>query len=394
MSSTTLFPLGAAVTVDELTRDPYPVYARLRSSEPVSWVSALDMWYVTRYEDVKTILMDAERFTTASPDSLIYDTFGAHMLTTEGAEHDRYRQPVQPTFTPGAIRKAFESAIEQAVQRLIDSFRSQGQADLRTAFAARLPIQVILTVFGMSPDAERSMRGWYDSFEGALANFTRDAQVSQAARDNVAEFHAYLGEAMRRAGGGQANLLATLVNAPAPHRLSDEEIQRNASIILFGGISTVEALILNSLWALFTHPDTLARVRADLMLAPKVVDETIRWLSPVQSATRHVTRDTEFQGVKLSRGDTLNCMLGAANRDPAVFPDPDVFNIDRPNAHRHLGFATGPHACLGFQLARTEARIAIVRLLTEFPALQPIGERVSPPVGYEFRQPRAMPVTW
>jgi cytochrome P450 len=394
MPNNAQFPLGAAVTLEELIRDPYPLYARLQRAEPVTWVSTLGMWYVTRYEDVRSILMDSDRFTTAFDDSLICDTFGSHMLTTEGPEHDRYRRAVQQTFTPGSIRKTFESAIDSVAQRLIAGFKSEGEADLRTVFAARLPIQAILTVFGMSSDIEQAMRHWYDSFEGALANFTRDPQVRRLARENVAKFHAFIGDMMLRVSDGERGLLATLVNAPPPLRLSDDEIKRNASIIFFGGISTVEALILNSLWALFTHPETLARVRADLGLLPRVLDEAIRWLSPVQSATRHVKIDTVYCGVELSAGDTLNCMLGAANRDPAMFAEPEKFLVDRCNANRHIGFATGPHTCLGFHLAKTEARLALARLLTDLPGLELVRDEVARPVGYEFRQPRAMHVRW
>lgn len=387
--------LGAEVDLADLERDPYPIYARLRSSEPISWIEALGMWYVTRYEDVRAIIRDTERFTTASGDSLIHETFGAHMLTTEGAEHDRYRRAVQHSFMPGLVRQAFEAGIAGASSRLIAEFKAAGEIELRSAFAARIPVQTILAVFGMSMEAEGSMRRWYDAFEKALSNFARDPDVRSDAQRSVAEFRAHLSEAIHGAAalGGQS-LLHTLVNAPRELRLSDAEIMRNMSIIFFGGISTVEALILNSLWALLTHREVFERVRADLALAPKVIEETIRWMSPVQSATRHVVRDTEINGVHFASGAIVNCMLGAANRDPAMFAEPDRFDIDRADAQRHLGFAIGPHACLGMHLAKAEARIALCQLLTELPGLRLIDERASTPRGYEFRQPRSMLVAW
>ena len=178
------------------------------------------------------------------------------------------------------------------------------------------------------------------------------------------------------------------------NRLAADEIKRNLSIILFGGISTVEALILNGLWALFEHPAVLNRLRCDPALLPQVVDEAIRWLSPVQSATRHVVGDCEFAGVHLEAGATVNCMIGAANRDPTVFPDPDRFDIDRPNLRRHLGFATGPHSCVGFNLAKAEARIAIEELLSRLPPFTRIGSESGPVMGYEFRQPAALTIGW
>jgi cytochrome P450 len=389
------FPLGASLTVHELEADPYPAYARLQQNEPISWVRELGLWYVTKYEDVRAIVMDADRFTTAASDSLIFDTFGAHMLTTEGAEHLRYRRAVQHSFTPQFVRTMLEAQIGACSERLVASFESRGEVELRAEFAARLPIQTILAVFGLPEEAESLMRRWYDGFERALANFTRDPEVRRVAQENVAQFHDFLDDTIGRAAGhGSRGLLATLVKVAAEERLSDEEIRRNMSIILFGGISTVEALILNSLWALFAHPHTLARVRADLGLAPRVIDETIRWLGPVQSATRHVVRDTTYKGVELEAGDTVNCMIAAANRDPAVFPEPQRFDIDRPNLQRHLGFATGVHACLGLHLAKAEGRIALTHLLERLPGLRLVADKSSPPQGYEFRQPRALHLAW
>ncbi len=387
------FPIGAAIRAEALARDPYPWYAQLRSREPISWIEELGMWYVTRYEDVRSILMDERRFTTVSENSLIFDTFGAQMLTSEGAEHERYRRPVQPYFGAGYIRKTFEASIEASARALVADFAAGEVIDMRGAFAARLPVLTILKVFGMPPEAEGHFRKWYDSFEAALSNFKGAQEIRSAARANVEQCHAYFAQIMLElAGKGERDsLLGTLVNADGNARLSDEEIRRNLLIIFFGGISTVEAVILNSLWALLTHVDTLARVEANPTLAAKVVEETMRWRSPVQSATRHVVEATVHGDVEFAAGDTVNCMLGSANRDEAFFPDPDRFDIDRPNAQRHLGFATGTHSCLGFNLAKAQARIALQVLLRELPGLELLPE-ASAPEGYEFHQPRSLPV--
>jgi cytochrome P450 len=389
------FPLGAAVELVELDQDPYPVFARLRDREPISWLPALNMWYVTRYEDVRAIILDTERFTTVSEHSLLLDTFGTHLLTTEGVLHDRYRLAVQPHFSTSFVRSHFEEPIRIAAAELIKSFRSAGRIELRAAFARRLPIQAILIACGLPVNSELRIRQWYDSFEAALANFTLDSIVRLRAQRDVAALHELLQLEMRAAVGPvEASLLAGLINAPTAQRLTDDEIKRNLSIILFGGISTVEALILNTLWALFEHPAVFRRLRADSTLLPQVLDETIRWLSPVQSATRHVVRDCEFAGVGLEAGATVNCMLGAANRDPRAFPRPDNFDIERTNLRRHLGFATGPHSCVGFNLAKSEARIAIEELLTLLPQFTLVGSESGPLRGYEFRQPAALTIGW
>ncbi len=395
LAKTARFPIGRAITLAELHDDPYPVYARLREREPISWVPALNMWYVVGYEDVRTALLDTTRITTVSAQSTIFDTFGTHVLTTEGASHDRYRQALRHPFAPGFIRAHLESAIVTAATALIEEFEKQGQADLRSVFASRLPIQVILLVCGLPARAEPQMRRWYDSFEAALANFTGDEGIRAAARRSVAEFHALLDTAMDSVKeADDHSLLGRLVNAPASERLLNDEIKRNLSIVFFGGISTVEALLLNCLWALFEHADILERVQRDLALVPQAVEETMRWLSPTQSATRHVTEPFEWRGIQFSSHDTVNCMLGAANRDPSVFVDPDRFDLDRTNSRRHLGFATGAHACLGSHLAKAEVRIGLEALLGRLRNLRLERSLTDPPSGYEFRQPRRLAVIW
>ena len=389
------FPVGREITLAELERDPYPVFERLRQYEPISWVAALNMWYVVGYEHVRTALLDTLRLTTESAQSTILDTFGVHILTSEGAMHERYRQALRHPFTPAFIRVHLETAIAAAAAALIDELEQHGQADVRSGFASRLPIQVILLVCGLPAQAEPQMRRWYDSFEAALANFTGDPQIRESARHSVAEFHALLDAAIDSMTGEDENsLLARLVRAPANERLSDAEIKRNLSIVFFGGISTVEALLLNSLWALFEHPDVLRRVSSDFALLPQLIEETMRWLSPVQSATRHVITPFEWQGIEFASHDTVNCMLGAANRDPSIFTDPNRFDLDRANSRRHLGFATGAHACLGSHLAKSEVRIGLEALLGRLRNLRLDRSLTEPPSGYEFRQSRRLTLCW
>ena len=386
------FPLGHEITLEELDRDPYPAFARLRLREPISWLPALDMWYVVGYENVRDALLDSARLTTASPQSTIYDTFGEQVLTSEGAAHDRYRQAASRPFAPAAIRTHLEAAIQETAAALISGFEVRGQVDLRPAFAARLPVHVMLLLCGLPAGAEACMRRWYDSFEAALANFSHDPAIRETARQSVAEFHALLDTQLESLDDRGGSLLAHL--ARAPQRFCNEEIKRNLSNIFFGGISTVEALLLNCLWALFEHPQCLDRVRRDPALIPQVIEETMRWLSPVQSATRHVTAAFEWRGIEFAAHDTVNCMLGAANRDPAIFAEPDRFDLDRPNSRRHLGFATGSHACLGLHLAKAEARIALEMLLGRLDSLTLERSLTLPPSGNEFRQSRRLTVRW
>lgn len=138
----------------------------------------------------------------------------------------------------------------------------------------------------------------------------------------------------------------------------------------------------------------MARVQRDPAMLPQAIEETMRWLSPVQSATRHVTEAFEWQGIEFSADEAVNCMLGAANRDPSVFSNPDRFDIDRENSRRHLGFATGAHACLGSHLAKTEVRIGLATVLSTLQNVSVDRTHSESPRGYEFRQPRKLTLSW
>jgi len=383
----------------ELARDPYPIYAKLREHEPVCYVPELKMYFVTRYADVTAILQDTEHFIVGTKKSTVFDTFGEHMMTVEGERHESYKRAHQTFFLPATIRDNLEDQIRIHADHLIDGFANEEEIELRAAFASRLPVLTMLSMFGLALDEEARLREWYNSFEKALSNFTWDASIRAQGRESASQFMAliqqYLGSLRSSPQSrGDSSLLAALLDAPDEDRLSDEEIGRNALILFFGGISTVEALILNSFYALSLQPETLARVRRDAALIPRALNETIRWLGPVQSATRHVAKTSELHGVTFREGDTVNCMLAAANHDPEVFEDPDRFDIDRKNLQRQVGFAVGPHHCLGSRLARAEARIALQQLIVRLPAVRLDIERLEGPAGYEFRQPTSAVAVW
>ena len=383
------------ISLDALSIDPYPIYARLRREQPVAWIPSLNMWWVTRYEDVRDVLLNTEVFVTGTEASLLFDTFGEHMLTSEGVQHQRYRDPrLSGAFMAAAIRNGARARIEARVAALLDGFIATRRTDLRQSLASRLPVLTMLDLFGLPEEAEGRFRGWYDAFEAALSNHGNDPAIRGRARDGVMAFHDYMQEridACRK--DGRPGLLNDFLTRPADQRLSEEEIRRNALIIFFGGISTVEAVTLNILWTLLKHPSTFERVRARRDLLDAAFDETMRWMSPVQSATRHTVTACQVAGVAIPAGATVNCMLASANRDEAVFEAPDSFDIDRPNARKHLGFATGPHLCLGRHLAREEALVAINGLLDRTSRLR-LCEPGAGPAGHEFRQPPALWLEW
>lgn len=382
------------ITIAALSRDPYPIYSELRERAPVVWAPQLNMWLITKYQDVKDVLADAALFVNGAQDSLILRTFGENMLCTDGFTHRRFRPPqLSGAFMPRAVKQRFETSVDACVDDLLHSFAHKNSGDLRALYASRLPILVMLDVFGLPRSDEARFRAWYNDFEAALSNHNHDPIVNERAAASVNAFHDYFQQKIDLARSAPAtSLLSDFVAQQGGETLNDEELRRNALIIFFGGISTVEALILNTLWALFQHPAAMDKILSDEEALHEAIAETMRWLSPVQSATRHTARDSELCGARIPAGAIVNCMLGSANRDPEVFEDPDLFIPSRANASKHLGFATGPHLCLGRHLALLEARAAISALVRKCKGLRPNG--TVAPEGHEFRQPHALPALW
>ena len=189
-------------------------------------------------------------------------------------------------------------------------------------------------------------------------------------------------------------MIAVLRDGADPDNLSDAEMIANLLIVLFGGIETTESMIGNALWAVLSHPAIARTVVADPAKIEAVIEESMRWDPAVQSCTRFTTEPVEIRGVQIPANETVQCMLGAANRDPAHFPDPDRFDPGRANAGDHLAFGAGRHFCLGASLARIEAEQALVRVFAGLPGVRLDPSRPTRPHGHEFRTPPAVWVLW
>jgi cytochrome P450 len=381
---------GQPVRLQDLAADPYPILARLRQTVPVSWVDEAQMWFVTRRADVVRVLREPETFRTDSPHSTIRDTFGEQMLSAEGEVHRRYKSHCNGPFNARSVKEYGVPLVERKVAELVEGFADGGNVELRAALTSELAVYLVATMLGVPRELHAPIRGWYDAFAAALANFSWDPAVRARGHGAVREFHRAVLPVIQDLGErADPSLLGTL-SRETIDRLSDEEILANALIVLFGGIETTESTILNVIWTLLRHPEALGAVRAERALLPQAIEEAIRWEPAVQSCTRHVAREVDLSGVALSPGDIVQCMLGAANRDPAYFEEPDRFDLRRRNAADHLSFGSGKHFCLGAALARAEVRVVLDTLLDRFPALRNDPARPSVPYGYEFRSPRTL----
>ena len=403
------FPLGRDVTIEVLAEDPYPVFHELRRSEPVTWAPALGMWLLTRRDDIVSVLADWQRFTTDSPASTIRDIFGSHMLTTDGEDQIGYKRRFIGPFRRGRLEENLLGTVRGVLDGLMDELEREarasadggGRADLRARIARPLSVRSICRVLGLPEDDGPTLLAWYDRFAAALENFAGDPVVRAAGKKAAAEFSDYvmpflLGERPVPAD----SLIATLRDDTDP--LTKTEMVANLLLVLFGGIETTESMIGNAFWAALSHPDVARRVTAECSggggtrdgVLGGVIEESMRWEPAVQSCMRFATEDVEIRGVRIARDETVHCLLGAANRDPAHFADPDRFDPGRHNARDPLAFGAGRHFCLGASLARIEAEQALARVFGGLPGLRLDAERPARPYGHEFRTPPAVWVRW
>lgn len=386
-----LYPVGASMRISTLSINPYPTYARLLADEPIAWAPEIQMWVAARRADVQQILADTETFTVLSPKSLLRRILGRNMLTTDGAEQQRLRQPFVHPLAAKTVREHMTDRVQAQAHRLIDGFVQDGQVDLMADFSDPLALTVVTGTLGLPIHDYAVFRWWYHAFNAALGNFTHDPQIDQDGLTAKAAFAAYVRDHLDRVRRDPED---TLLSELALHSgLDDDEIIDDMRVTIFGGLETTSALIGNCLWALLTHPDALAAVTADPTRQANAIEETLRWEAPVQTATRYLTRTLVINGVRLAEGETLQCLLGAANRDPAHFPDPDGFAIDRHNAKDHLAFGTGRHFCIGAALARLEAQVGLRALLERLPNLR-LTHAEDRPFGHEFRSPHRLRIAW
>lgn len=386
------FPLGAAVTLEQLDQDPHPVLAGLREHEPVSWLPALGGWLVTRYDLAVGVMRDAETFTVDDPRFSTAQVVGPSMLSLDGEAHARHRAPFTAPFRPIAVRERFAHAARSESDRLIDAFDDRGKAELRRSFAGPLAASIMARALGLDQGEVGTMLGWYDAIVAAVTEVTAGHDVPVRGGEAFDSLRGRLEAVI--AAGPHASLLGAAGSGEA---LTTDQIVSNAAVLLFGGIETTEGMIANALLHLLEHPDVLAWIEHDRTRLAPALEESLRLEPAAAVVDRYATADVDLRDAQIRRGELVQVSISAANRDPTMFPDPDRFHptrFDRPATRGHLTFAHGPHVCLGVHLARLEARAALDALLQRLPTLALDPTRPSRIQGLVFRKPPTLYAVW
>jgi hypothetical protein len=365
--------------------NPFPYYHALRALDPVRCMPD-GSFFLTRYADVIAVYKDpltfsSDKKTEFKPkygDSLLYEHHTTSLVFNDPPLHTRVRRLILGALTPRAIEE-MEPGLMALVDRLLDRMADKATVDLVEDYAAAIPVEIIGNLLGVPHDERGPLREWSLAILGALEPVVTPAAFERGNRA-LAQFLPYLETlvARRKASPGdpERDVLTRLIQGEADgERLTHKELLHNCVFLLNAGHETTTNLIANALHTLLEWPQERARLAAQPQLIKTAVEEFLRFESSNQLGNRITTRETEVGGVAMPAGTQITLCIGAANRDPAQFPDPDRLDLTRtPN--RHVAFGSGPHQCVGMHLARLEGRVAISRFLARFPRYRLAGEAV------------------
>lgn len=395
----------------EVIANPYPIYRHYRETDPVHWGIAANpqlsgTWYLFRYQDVMEVLED-RRFgreghkvrddVETAPVPKAYQGFSSMvnnwMVFRDPPHHTRLRSLVNKAFSSRTIA-TIRPAIADIANNLIDRVRDSHQMDLVDDFAFPLPVMVIAALLGVDPEDRLSFREWALALQHASASrLTPTVAVYEQAEAATQGLIQYFQKAIaERQSRPRSDLITALVKArDEEDKLSDEEILATCIHLLTAGHETTINLIAKGTLALLRNPEQLQLLQTHPELILEAVEELIRYDSPVQMLSRWAYEDIEIGGKLIRKGDSVGLMLGAANRDPQHFKHPEVLDIQRQD-NKHCGFGGGIHFCLGSNLARAEAQIALNILLERLPELSLVESQIDWADNIVFHGPKHLPV--
>ena len=364
----------------ETLADPYPLYHRLRTEDPVHWDPFLHTWVVTRYADVVAVLQHFLASRSPSPAQLsalglsglvpIAEVLVRQMLFLDGAAHGRIRNLASAAFTPRRV-EALRPHIQEITDNLLEPVLVTGRMDVIADLADPLPAIVTTEMLGLPVPDWPQLTAWATDFAEALGNLQHNPDRASRVIQSLSAMCDYFRNAVEehRSHRGDDLVCALLHARQDGDALTIEEVVANCIMLMTGGQETTTNLIGNGLLALLKHPDQLELMRSSPEMIPPAIEELLRFESPIQYTSRLAPADVEMGGKAIQKQQAVIAVIGAANRDPERFPDPDRLDITRED-NRHLAFAWGPHFCFGAPLARMEGQIAFATMLRRLANLQ------------------------
>lgn len=358
-------------TSARILSDPYDTYDRLRTRDPVHRMRLINGWVLTRYEDVDMVLRDHRQFSKNDGREDEYRS----MLHHDPPDHTRLRSLVSKAFTPRAVRE-LHPRVQRIVDDLLNELEGKDRFDLIESLAFPMPVTVIAEMLGVPAQDMDKFKDWSNDVSLTIEPSLREDQIRRVERASE-ELYAYFEDIIeQRRREPQDDMITALLNAEDEgDRLTHEELLGTLVLLLVAGNETTRNLIGNGMRALLKHPDQLRKLRDNSDLLDSAINELLRYDSPVQLDGRLVHSDVEVAGHRIHAGQRILCAIGAANRDPTVFAEPDKLDIER-NERSHIAFGRGIHHCLGAPLAMLEARAAFSALLDRFSHIELVSEPV------------------
>ena len=388
----------------EVLANPYPLYHRLRSEDPVHWDPFLHAWVVTRYADVVTVFQRFSANRTPTPEQLtalglsqltpLAQVMVRQMLFLDQPNHGRVRGLASKAFTPRRV-EVLRLHIQDITKSLLDAVQDKRRMDVIADLAYPLPAIVTAEMLGVPTSDWQQLTAWSADFAQVLGNFQHTPETAPRVIHSLEEMIVYFQAAVREAARHpHEGLITSLLTAEIDgDRLSEEEVIANTIVTMVGGQETTTNLIGNGLLSLLRHPQQLERLKADLSLIPSAVEELLRYESPSQHTARLAPEDVELGGKLIRKRQATIAVMGAANRDPERFPEPDRLDLARQD-NRHVAFAWGAHFCFGAPLARIEGQAAFEAVARRMPNISLATEKVTWRENLGLRGLKALPVTF
>jgi cytochrome P450 len=377
-------------------KNPYPLYKELRDKNPIYDVHGSQRVsgsnravLITRYDDVKAVIKDSDSFSNDIVQRTMGLVFGPTIIGMDGKEHMKHRTLVTPSMTTRELRGGdFPGEVRKIADSFIDKFIDDGKADLHEHFCYSFPLSVFVALLGIDVGDVKK----FHDVSKELCLIAQDIEKGLAASTWLLNFLEPIVQEKRNRRGN--DLISVLVQSEVDgEKLSDLEVVSFLRLLTLAGAETTNHAIGSAFVAMLADRELMERVRADRSMVPKLLEETMRWESPVSTVMREASCDTEIAGVAIEKGTEIICHLGSANRDERQFANPDTFDIDRPDCDA-IPFGYGRHYCAGSHLAKMEAEIGVNALLDRLGNIQAVpGEEFSV-VGFSFRGPDRIPVTF
>ena len=374
--------IGSEITLAELEADPDPILARMRAIEPVCWVPSMDMWLVTRWDDVAHMEAHPELFSAATEPSFLARALGPNMLVMDPPAHTRLRDMMLRPFQSSGRSGAFVAGdLVDLADGILDGIEGP-TFELMSAYAQPLAAGALAIVLGLDHHGFDRMWSWCEGLVTDIANFENDPEATAIGEAAKADLGAAIAERIDQAAAGDS-AIDWFVQAGA----TPAEIVNNVRLMISGGINEPRDGIGLVAWVLLSRADLRAEVAADGRRLRRLVEEVFRVHSPVGTITRQATRDLELAGTAIAAGDLVSGVLRSINLDERHWSNPTGIDLTRREGP-HAAFALGVHRCLGEWLGRQEVRVGIERLLARFPDMALDNARSVELRGFEFRGPR------